>query len=458
MSQTTGDSASPNDDVSTEAAPPRAKKKAILSKRVGVLMGGCAVGVVAIVLYSNLSRPREAATTLPTAPAVKNIQGANPVTPLYAAQRQQVDQQNYTAAVSSGTSSFPLPEFNPTTGSNQTPDVDQTSTSASAPALDTTTATSITPAPTSTTSTTTATSYSSSQATASGNNPYSAMLANLLGSEVPQSEKQPSGGVTFVPAADLNSQSLTPESDTHGASGTSAAEAEQVANNQKYVPAPGTLISAEMINGLNSDAPGPALALITSGPLQGARVIGNFTTDRAGLVLSFSTMTVPLDGGQKTVTVPIQADAISETGDQVQADVNNHFLENAAVTFLAGFGQGMGTLLSQSGSTTVTTGTGTAITENPTLSTEQELGAAAGGAVGAVGNQFQQTFGNRPPTITIEPGTSFTLAFLGNEASSTQSTGGVPLSRIVPSVGGLPADTATVEQQTPPTYQTNNLQ
>jgi hypothetical protein len=160
-------------------------------------------------------------------------------------------------------------------------------------------------------------------------------------------------------------------------------------------------------------------------------------------------MTVPIESGTKTVTVSIVADAISETGDQVEANVNYHFLENASITFVAGFGQAMGTLLEQSGSTTVNSGNGTSITQNPTLSLKNELGAAAGGAVGDVGNQFQQTFGNRPATVTIQPGTQFTLAFLGNGGSGDMSTGGIPLTGIKPSVGGLPSDTGVGGALTP---------
>ena len=192
-----------------------------------------------------------------------------------------------------------------------------------------------------------------------------------------------------------------------------------------------------MVNGLNSDAPGPAIAVITGGRLAGARVIGSFSTAREGLTLKFTSMTVPNDNGS-TFQVTIQADAISEQGDEVPANVNNHFWENAAVTFIAGFGQGMGTLLQSSGSTTTTTGSGLAITTNPALSLGTELGAAAGGALGSVGGQFQQTYGNRPPTIKIAPGTQFTLVFVGTNTSASTTAPNLP--NIRPTVGGLASD------------------
>jgi intracellular multiplication protein IcmE len=437
----------PSDQPATSETGEKSKvRRPIFSKRTAVVGIGCVMGLLAIVIYANLSRSTSKIAVLPSAPPIKNIQGATPVNPLYAGQVQQVDKQNYTAAVQSGESSFPLPQYNPTTGT-----AESVSTSADGstppPQLDTQDASassSITPASSNTAPQPVQTSNNAAAA-----NAYSAALGDLLGPEVPQHRDTQNGGaLIFVAANDLNLQSPNGRGGAAGAAGSMSGDTTARDNEAKYVPAAGTLIPAEMINGLNSDAPGPAIALILSGPLQGARVIGNFQTDRGGLVLKFSTMTIPINGGEQTVTVPIQADAISETGDQVQADVNNHFLANAAVTFLAGFGESMGTLLQQSGSTTINTANGESLTENPSLTLGTELGASAGGAVGAVGNQFQQTFGNRPPTIKIDPGTQFTLAFLGNSPGTT-SQGGQDLPAIRPTVGGLPTDVSALENQNP---------
>ena len=181
------------------------------------------------------------------------------------------------------------------------------------------------------------------------------------------------------------------------------------------VPAAGTILYARMIGELNSDAPGPAIATIVAGPLAGARVIGSFETARAGLVIKFTTMTVPADDESGTITTSINAIAVSSDNltSGMETSYNSHFVTNLGVTFVAGFAQGFGQAIAQSGSTVTNTGTGLSVITNPTLTLSQELASATGTAAGAAGSQFQQMYGNRPPTIKLAAGTPFALVFLG---------------------------------------------
>jgi Bacterial conjugation TrbI-like protein len=443
MSESNEQEQPPRELPGDEVAPK--KKKILLSAKAIVFLAGCGVVFFSIVIYSNLSSHKNKPFGLPNAPAIKNVQGAAPVTPEYHQQLQQVDSQNYVQASKTGTDAFPYPEKNaPQTAGNDAPNLGgQTSDVGNQPPpqLDLQQSSSTPPLNVAGSNT------GQSNGGAGGNGTVSVGAADqqkvtadataldkIIQS---QNQKPGSGGMTFVAANDLsapagNSLARGGLADPAGGSGSVDPAGSNV-DGGVSAPSAGTLLPARMINGLNSDAPGPAIALITSGPLQGARIIGSFNTTRGGLVLKFTTMVIPVDGGKSTVTKAIQADAISETGDMVSANVNDHFLANAAVTFVAGFGQSMGNLLSQSGSAITTNGTST-ITSYPALSLGQEAGAAAGGAVGAVGQQFQQIYGNRPPTITIAPGTTFTLAFIG---SVSDSTGGVAGPSVTPSVGGL---------------------
>lgn len=183
------------------------------------------------------------------------------------------------------------------------------------------------------------------------------------------------------------------------------------------VPLPGTIIYAQMISEANSDSPGPILAQIVQGPLAGAKLIGQFSTQRDTLVISFSSMTVGTtrDGQTIDASVPIQAYAVdsSTIGTGVATDVDYHLLENIGITFAASFAQGFGQAIAQSGQQIVQNDGGTTII-NPTLSTQQQLAVATGTAAGAAGESLSELFGNRPVTVKVRSGTGIGVLFLGN--------------------------------------------
>lgn len=183
------------------------------------------------------------------------------------------------------------------------------------------------------------------------------------------------------------------------------------------VPAPGTKLYSIM-GGMDSDAPGPITATILQGPLSGARLLGSAQTTSMGAAVIFNSMTIPYhnsDGVLETQTLPIRAYAISVKNGttDVATSVNNHILLELAVNFVSSLAGNFGQLLSSSGASTVVSPTGSIGITNPALSTEQELGAAAGTAIGTAGQTFAQTYGNRPTTIKIAKGTPFMLLFVG---------------------------------------------
>jgi hypothetical protein len=137
-----------------------------------------------------------------------------------------------------------------------------------------------------------------------------------------------------------------------------------------------------------------------------------------GAAVIFNSMTIPYhnsDGVLETQTLPIRAYAISVKNGttDVATSVNNHILLELAVNFVSSLAGNFGQLLSSSGASTVVSPTGSIGITNPALSTEQELGAAAGTAIGTAGQTFAQTYGNRPTTIKIAKGTPFMLLFVG---------------------------------------------
>jgi intracellular multiplication protein IcmE len=205
----------------------------------------------------------------------------------------------------------------------------------------------------------------------------------------------------------------------------SAAAPQQYASSVQsrfLTPAPGTILYSRLVGRVNSDTPGPVIGEILQGPFSGARLLGTFQFSEQGVVINFSSMTVPYkddDGAEKSELVPIHAVAVdaSHLGTAMATDIDRHILERVGVAFGTAFLQGLGQAVAQSGST-ATYGVGGTTVSNATLSTREQLLVGGGAAAGAAGQVFSQAFGNRRTTITVEADTPFGLLFLNNNAAN----------------------------------------
>lgn len=180
-------------------------------------------------------------------------------------------------------------------------------------------------------------------------------------------------------------------------------------------PFPGTVLYATMVSEANSDAPGPVLARIEQGPLNGATLIGSFKIAQNALVIDFKKMTVvDVKGGNQVArTVDIEAYAVdtSKLGTALATDVDRHLFQKVAITAASAFVQGMGNAVGQSGATVTRDTTGTTIAY-PTLDTKQQLLVAGGQTAGQVGNILTREFGNVPTTVKVRSGTPIGILFL----------------------------------------------
>lgn len=161
---------------------------------------------------------------------------------------------------------------------------------------------------------------------------------------------------------------------------------------------PGSVVPARLMTPLTSDNPGPVLAEITSGPLAGARLIGNMTTQREGLLLQFNQITKP--GWPDTYS--INAVGMSDDGYTGQAtDVNHHYLQRYTALFAGSFMQGYGQGLSQQGRKTIITDGGTVISDVNELNSSQIRNQGYGEVAQAIGEEIEQ-MSDRPTTIEIK--------------------------------------------------------
>jgi intracellular multiplication protein IcmE len=204
----------------------------------------------------------------------------------------------------------------------------------------------------------------------------------------------------------------TAEQSAPSVSATTAAEA----TSKIKLPLAGTILYAQMVGRANSDHPGPVLAKILQGEYTGATLIGTFQVAQNALVIEFNRMTVTKtrDGEEINETVPIEATAVDTTyiGTGLATKVDRHMFQKLAIAFTAGFAQGFGDAISDTGETTIDTGNGTITTGGKDLNTREELLAAGGQAVSEAGSILQQEFGNRPTTVIVEAGTPIGVLFL----------------------------------------------
>ena len=160
----------------------------------------------------------------------------------------------------------------------------------------------------------------------------------------------------------------------------------------------GTVIPAMMLGSLNSDAPGPVVAQISTGPLAGARLIGTFQSTGKKLLINFTTLSRPGMG-----TYSINAVAVDDNFSTGMAtDVNNHSFKKFVLPTLAAFIQGYGQAFSRSGSTVVIGPGGSTITQEA-LTADQARKAALGEA-GSVLTDNLLTNADVEPTVKLDCG------------------------------------------------------
>lgn len=138
------------------------------------------------------------------------------------------------------------------------------------------------------------------------------------------------------------------------------------------IPA-GEIEYGQLIIEANSDVPGPVLALMVSGPLKGAKLLGTFTVQNDYLTLTFNTLVYE---GQD-----IDIDAIAldpeTTLPGMATEVDHRYLQRIVLPAAAAFVEGFADAISQTDATSIvidTSGGGTTTTAtDQDLDTEEEV-------------------------------------------------------------------------------------
>lgn len=182
----------------------------------------------------------------------------------------------------------------------------------------------------------------------------------------------------------------------------------------------GDVLFAVLDTSVNSDEPGPILATIVSGKLNGSKLIGSFTlpTNSDKIVINFNTMSVP--GAPKTTSINAYGIDPNTARTALATKANHHYLLRYGSLFASTFIEGFGNAF-QSANTTVTIGgvggaTNTTIANGVGRTTLENavIGLATLGK--AWGQVAQQQF-NTPTTVQLCSGTGMGILFTQDLAS-----------------------------------------
>lgn len=175
------------------------------------------------------------------------------------------------------------------------------------------------------------------------------------------------------------------------------------------VPA-GTIEYAQLVTEANTDAPGPVMAQIQSGPLKGARVLGSFQATEEYLTLNFNM--VVLDGVSQQVTAVALDPGTTLPG--MATDIDRRYFKRIVLPAAAAFVEGLAEAIANSESTTVTiigdsvsqtTSTGDQGSDESVASGIEEAGATLSQIIGEEASRTR-------PMLKIRAGTAIGVLFL----------------------------------------------
>lgn len=173
------------------------------------------------------------------------------------------------------------------------------------------------------------------------------------------------------------------------------------------IPA-GTIEYAQLILEANTDAPGPVLAQIMSGPLNGAKILGSFTSTGNYLTLNFSTIVI--DG----IDYSVQAVAIDPgtTLPGVITEIDRRYFKRIVLPMAAEFVTGLTEAISESGSTSVYVSDRTVTSSTTDKSSDQEVASGISKAGEKFGDILDKEAEKTKPMLRVASGTPIGVLFV----------------------------------------------
>ena len=129
------------------------------------------------------------------------------------------------------------------------------------------------------------------------------------------------------------------------------------------------IVFAQLLTEANTDSPGPILAEIVSGPLQGNRILGTFEEQGNSLTLNFETLVID----DESIAIDAVALDPETTLPGIATEVDQRYLTRVILPAAAAFIEGAASAIAESGLTTITVEGDTVSEETEETDTEQEI-------------------------------------------------------------------------------------
>lgn len=211
--------------------------------------------------------------------------------------------------------------------------------------------------------------------------------------------------MAYEEIAQMESEEAGEEEGGGDGDGDGAGEEEQVAT--ILLPA-GEIEYGQLMIEANTDAPGPVLAQVASGPLAGSKLIGSFEAKDNYLILSFDTIVI--DGISHSVdAVALDPDT---TLPGMATEIDRRYLSRYVLPAAAAFVAGLGSAVAETGSTVVATASSTTVSEEePDF--EQEVFKGIEDMASKVEEMVDERTSTIQPMIRVAPGTPLGIFFVG---------------------------------------------
>ena len=194
-------------------------------------------------------------------------------------------------------------------------------------------------------------------------------------------------------------------------------------NTVKIMLNAGTIEYAQLLLEANTDAPGPVLAQIVTGPFNGGRAIGTFTNTDNYLVLNFHTLV------KDSINYPINAVAVDPTTTLpgLVTEIDHRYFKRVILPAAARFVEGMGQAIADSGSNTTVTidGNTTVEQDDSEIDTRQELYNGVEEGANELSEFLSEEGDDTEPMIRVKAGTPIGIFFTQPVTQTLDANGNV---------------------------------
>lgn len=183
-------------------------------------------------------------------------------------------------------------------------------------------------------------------------------------------------------------------------------------NAQKILIPAGQIEFGQLLIEANSDAPGPVMVELASGPLKGSRLLGSFQVSEEDLItLNFNTIVVD---GVSTGTSAVAVDP-KTTMTGMATDVDQRYFKRVIIPGAANFIEGLTKAISDSGRTTIEINSTTGSSQTATSGTSggrQEVASGIEEAGRSLSDLMDEEADRTKPLVKIRAGTPMGILFV----------------------------------------------